>query len=81
MRRRFARVYNARSRFLHGSSSPFDPKFLKTIIDAEDLSRAVIWRAMSFFDRDGSLLDFSLTDKDLGVAYDALVDWSNSPIE
>ena len=72
-RRRFAIVYNARSRFVHGSSSPSDKRYLVLLAEAEELSRAVLWSALYFFNQDDRIVDSSVTEKRLGKGFDSLV--------
>jgi hypothetical protein len=72
-RRRFAKVYEARSRFVHGSSSPSDKKYLILLAESEELSRAVLWSALHFFNQDDRIVDPSVTDKRLGKCFDSLV--------
>jgi len=80
MRRKFKSVYDLRSRLVHGSRSPHDLGLGQGLIDAEQLTRSVLFGALLFFKEEG-LRAKKVNIKSLDRGFGRLTEWADKNME
>ncbi|RST87255.1 hypothetical protein EJC49_06470 [Aquibium carbonis] len=80
MRRKFKSVYDLRSRLVHGSRSPHDVGLGQGLIDAEQLTRSVLFGALLFFKEEG-LRAKKVNFKSLDRGFERLTEWAYKNME
>lgn len=74
-RKRIARMYDLRSRLVHGSLSPFDAEVRAKRWPCLELAEEVLCAALSVFDKNNGF-DMVRDDKQLASGFDSIVSWA-----